>query len=181
MLCDKCKKNEAKVYYTEIVNGEKTEQHLCEDCATEYTSFQIGNSFMNQDLTLGSLLSTILGNYYNNENNGTKPTHKEPSCARCGLTYQEFLKIGRFGCSECYDSFSKALDKSITSIHGSNVHTGKRPKGYQSTTEKLVSELSEIDKLNIRLQDAIEKEEYEEAAKIRDRIRDLKKEEMNNA
>lgn len=181
MLCDKCKKSEAKVYYTEIVNSEKTEQHLCEDCAMEYTSFQMGNSFMNQDLTLGSLLSTILGNYYNNESNEAKHSYKEPSCKNCGLTYQEFLKIGRFGCNECYDSFQKALDKSIASIQGSSVHTGKKPKGFKTKTEKLVSELSEIDKLTIRLHDAIEKEEYEEAARLRDKIRTLKKEEMNNA
>lgn len=181
MLCDKCKKNEAKVYYTEIVNKEKTEQHLCEECAMEVTSFQMGNSFTNQEMTLGNLLSTILGNYHNSDNKETKQNQTEPSCSNCGLTYQEFMKIGRFGCSHCYDSFSKALDKSITNIQGSYLHSGKKPKGFQSKTEKLVSELSEIDKLNIRLQDAIEKEEYEEAAKLRDRIRVLKKEEMNNA
>ncbi len=181
MLCNKCKKNEAKVYYTEIIGGEKKEQHLCEDCAMEFTSFHTSNSLGNQELTLGSLLSTILGNYYTNDNSTVKPTPKDISCKECGLTYKEFMKIGRFGCSKCYDSFSSALDKSLASVQGSNSHVGKKPKGYVTKTQKLVEELSELDKLSIKLQDAIEKEEFEEAAKIRDRIRTIKKEEINNA
>lgn len=180
MLCDKCKKNEAKIYYTEIINGEKKEQHLCEECATEYTSFQMGTPFMNQELTLGSLLSTILGNYYNNNPHEQEQTEKEPHCDGCGMSYSEFMKEGRFGCEKCYDSFQKILEKSIKSIQGSDTHTGKKPKGFETKTEKLVKELPEIDKLSIRLQDAIEKEEFEEAAKLRDRIK-LLKEEMNNA
>lgn len=181
MLCDKCKKNEAKVYYTEIINGEKTEQHLCEECATEFTSFQMNTPIMNQEITLGSLLSTILGNYYGNNTHGNEQTEKELHCEKCGMTYSEFMKVGRFGCSQCYDSFHKILEKSIKSIQGSEAHTGKKPKGFETKTEKLVKELPEIEKLSIRLQDAIEKEEFEEAAKLRDLIRELKKEEMNNA
>jgi protein arginine kinase activator len=180
MLCDKCKKNEAKIYYTEIINGEKKEQHLCEECATEYTSFQMGTPFMNQELTLGSLLSTILGNYYNTNPYGQEQAEKEPHCDGCGMSYAEFMREGRFGCDQCYDSFQKILEKSIKSIQGSDTHTGKKPKGFETKTEKLVKELPEIDKLSIRLQDAIEKEEFEEAAKLRDRIK-LLKEEMNNA
>ncbi|MFU0826366.1 MAG: DNA methylase [Lachnoclostridium sp.] len=180
MLCSKCKKNEAKIYYTEIINGQKTEQHLCEECAAEYTSFPMGTAFMDQELTLGSLLSSILGNYYNNNPHGTGQTEKEISCDGCGMTYSEFMKEGRFGCAKCYDSFQKILERSIKNIQGSDTHTGKKPKGFETKTQKLVKELSEIDKLTIKLQDAIEKEEFEEAAKLRDRIRELKKEEINN-
>lgn len=179
MLCDKCNKNEAKIYYTEIINGEKTEQHLCEDCATEYTSFQMGTSIT--ELTLGSLLSTILGNYYVTNAHDLERTETELHCDGCGMTYSEFMRIGKFGCEMCYDSFQKVLEKSIKNIQGSDTHTGKKPKGFETKTEKLVKELPEIDKLSIKLQDAIEKEEFEEAAKLRDKIRELKKEEINNA
>jgi protein arginine kinase activator len=180
MLCDKCKKNEAKIYYTEIINGEMKEQHLCEECAAEYTSFQMGN-IMNQELTLGNLLSTILGNYYGNTAQEAEQKEKEIQCDCCGMTYSEFMRIGKFGCDKCYDSFQKVLEKSIKSIQGSDTHIGKKPKGFESKTDKIIKELSEVDKLSIRLQDAIEKEEFEEAAKIRDKIRDLKKEEINHA
>lgn len=180
MLCDKCKKNEAKIYYTEIIQGEKKEQHLCEECATEFTSFHFGKSLMNQDMNLGNLLSTILGsNIYTKGNN--EPVEKELHCSTCGMTQGEFLKVGRFGCEHCYDIFYKILDKSIKNIQGSELHTGKKPKGFQTATEKLVMELSETQRLSLLLQDAVEKEEYEEAARIRDRIRELKSEEANNA
>jgi len=180
MLCDKCKKNEARVYYTEIINGEKTEQHLCEECATEYTSFQMGTPIMNQELTLGSLLSTILGNY-GGAAQGKGSVEKELHCDKCGMTYSEFMKVGRFGCERCYESFQSILDNSIKSIQGADTHTGKKPKNFETNTEKLVKELSEIDKLTIQLQDAVEKEEFEEAVRLRDRIRELKKEEIGNA
>lgn len=181
MLCDKCKKNEAKIYYTEIINGEKKEQHLCEECAMEYTSFQIGPPIMNSELTLGNLLSTILGNYYGSNTQETDKREKELICEGCGMTYSEFMKVGKFGCEKCYDSFEKVLEKSIKSIQGSDTHTGKKPKGFESKTDKIIKELSEIDKLSIHLQEAIEKEEFEEAVKLRDKIRELKKEEIERA
>lgn len=231
MLCDKCKKNEAKVYYTEIVNDEKSEQHLCEDCAMEVTSFQMGNTFMKNDITLGNLLSTILGNYYNTESKGKSQEHTEPSCSTCGLTYKELMKTGRFGCSHCYENFAQILDKSIMNIQGSNRHAGKKPKRFikkqaeakeaaekeaankeamfqeeilrETSAEHMVSNetthkeanavenmvegkeetgcLQEIEQLKASLQYAIKVEEYEEAARLRDRIRLLKKGEMNNA
>ncbi|MDF2952629.1 MAG: hypothetical protein K0S18_2212 [Anaerocolumna sp.] len=181
MLCDKCKKNEAKVYYTEIVNGEKSEQHLCEECATELTSFQMGASILNPETSLGSLLSTILGNYHGNPAQEKERTGKELHCDKCGMTYSEFLRVGRFGCDHCYDSFDKVLEQSIRNIQGSDAHTGKKPKDFESKTDKIIKEMPEIDKLSIRLQDAIEKEEFEEAARLRDQIRKLRKEEINNA
>lgn len=180
MLCDKCKKNEAHIYYTEIINGEKSEQHLCEECAREYTSFQMGTPILNQELTLGSLLSTILGNYGSAAQEKGN-IQKELHCDNCGMTYSEFMKIGRFGCEKCYESFQSILDNSIRSIQGADTHTGKKPKKYETRTEKIIKELSDIDKLTIKLQDAIEKEEFEEAARLRDRIRELKQEEINNA
>lgn len=183
MMCDRCKKNEASIYYTEIINGEKKEQHICEECAMEYSSFQMSSPFLDQEFTLGSLLSTILGNYSNLSNSvhGTENSEGELRCDGCGMKYSEFLKLGRFGCHKCYDTFGKVLEKSLRNIQGADTHIGKKPIGFETKTEKLVKELPELDKLAIRLQDAIEKEEFEEAAKIRDRIRQIKKEEINNA
>jgi protein arginine kinase activator len=147
----------------------------------EYTNFQIGASMMNE-LTLGSLLSTILGNYHANPSHSEEHTEKELQCDKCGLTYSEFLHVGRFGCDRCYDSFEKVLEQSIRNIQGSDTHTGKKPKDFESKMDKIIKEMPEIDKLAIRLQEAIEKEEFEEAAKLRDKIRDMKREEeINNA
>ncbi len=182
MLCDKCKKREATIYYTEIIGGEKTELHYCEECAAESTNFQFKYSGTNKELTLGDLLSSILGNYYNN------PPVKEESkaavtqCDQCGMTYETFLQGGKFGCAKCYASFGKQLENSFRQIHGASSHVGKRPKGFVSKTDKILSDLSEVERLSIQLQDAVEKEEFEKAAKLRDTIRALKeKEESTNA
>lgn len=181
MLCDKCKMRDAKVLYTEIINGAKTEQHLCEECATNYTSFQMENPLLNSDMTLNSLLSTLLGAYQTNT--AKKPGHSQPEliCEKCETSYDEFLQRGRFGCSQCYRSFHKELGRTFRGIQGSEAHTGKRPKGYMAPNDKIVKDLSEQERLSFELQKAIEKEEYEEAARLRDLIRQLKKEEANNA
>lgn len=181
MLCDRCQKRDAKILYTEIINGTKKEQHLCEECAAEYTSFQMENTVFNKDLTLGDLLSTILDNYYVNgtkEAGGKKP---EIVCNQCGTSYEEFIQNGRFGCAGCYNSFRKQLNKTLKSIQGAEVHTGKKPIGFVSSTEKLINDIPAVDKLSLKLQEAIEKEEFEEAAKLRDEIKELRREEANNA
>lgn len=181
MLCDRCKTKDAKVLYTEIINGIKTEQHLCEECATDYTSFQMEKPLLNSDMTLNSLLSTLLGAYQNKTANKSGEKKKDLICEGCKTSYDEFLQRGRFGCSKCYKSFNAELGKTLRGIQGAEAHTGKRPKGYVSHTGSILKDLSEEERLAFELQKAIEKEEYEEAARLRDLIRTLKKEETNNA
>lgn len=181
MLCDRCKMKDAKILYTEIINGAKTEQHLCEECATDYTSFQMEKPLLNSDMSLNSLLSTLLGAYQTNKTNKSGEAKPGPTCEKCTTTYDEFLQRGRFGCSQCYRSFHKELGRTLRGIQGAEAHTGKRPKGFVSQTDQILKNMSEEDRLSLELQKAIESEEFEEAARLRDRIRQLKKEEANNA
>lgn len=181
MLCDRCQKKDAKVLYTEIINGVKKEQHLCEDCATDYTSFQMGKPLLNSEMTLNDLLSTLLEAYNTNWEREKGENRRLIACDQCGTSYEEFLQNGKFGCAGCYRSFHKELGKTLKGIQGSEVHTGKRPKGFISSTDKILKDFSEAERLNLKLQEAIEKEEFEEAARLRDVIRQLKKEETNNA
>lgn len=182
MLCSRCQKRDAKILYTEIINGIKKEQHLCEECATDYTSFQMEKPLLNSDLTLGDLLSTLLDNYTSSDKKKTGNVVSFLTCERCKTTYEEFIKKGRFGCADCYKTFNGLLAKTFKGIQGSEVHTGKRPKGYVTAANRILKDLSETEKLTIKLQEAIEKEEYEEAARLRDLIKQLKKEaEANNA
>ncbi len=173
MLCDVCKKKDAKIYYTEIINGKKTEQHLCEDCATEHSTFKAISALSNQEVSLGGMLFGLLGNL--NKAEQVEANTEVSSCKTCGLTYEEFLKVGKFGCPNCYQNFGKVLNKNLRSIHGADVHTGKKPEGYISEAKRLVNQLPELEKLSIQLQQAVEQEEYEEAAKLRDRMKELKK------
>lgn len=173
MKCDVCKRKDAKIYYTEIINGKKTEQHLCEDCATEHSTFKAINALSNQEFNLGGMLFGLLGNM--NKTEETEVSPEVSSCKHCGLTYDQFLKGGKLGCPICYQSFGKVLNKNLRSMHGADMHTGKKPVGYVSEATRLVNQLPELEKLSIQLQQAIEQEEYEEAAKLRDRIKELKK------
>ncbi len=205
MLCDNCHKNEATIYYTETINGYHTEQHLCKECANESGAATLGkfSPFTDKEFSLGSLLSTVLG-YHNNYTGENYYVANDLHCDKCGMTYKEFLKKGKFGCSNCISSFYSEINNSLKRIHGSDLHVGKKPINYVSnvdniddTTESLpVGEDSDSHKLeeessggsetkkeeapNIcvlqdRLNQAIQLEEYEEAAKIRDEIRILKK------
>lgn len=162
MLCDICKKREAKIFYTEIKNGEKREQHLCEECAAEHTpSFLINKASILSGLLLGA--SEI-----------PKEPKKEVVCPVCGLSYEEFLKQGRFGCAECYHTFKPALQKLLKNLQGADYHCGKRLKGYLPARKE--HNLSKIERLTLQLQQAIEKEEFEEAARLRDKIHAIKQE-----
>jgi protein arginine kinase activator len=181
MLCDRCHKKDAKILYTEIINGVKKEQHLCDECAADYTTFQMEKPLLNSDLTLNDLLSTLLEAY--NNSNATKRGETKPEivCDQCHMTFEEFLQKGRFGCANCYRSFHKKLGNTLRGIQGAEVHMGKRPKGYVSTTDRILKDMSEAERLSLKLQEAIEKEEFEEAARLRDLIRQIKKEETNHA
>lgn len=180
MLCDRCQKRDAKILYTEIINGMKKEQHLCEECATDYTSFQMEKPLINGELTLGDLLSTLLDNYTTADKRQSGEVMPSLTCDSCGTTYEEFIQKGRFGCSKCYRSFNSQLGKTLKSIQGAEIHTGKRPKGLVTVdTDRVMKDFTEAERLMIKLHEAIEKEEFEEAARLRDLIKQMKEEESN--
>lgn len=182
MLCNRCQKKDAKILYTEIINGVKKEQHLCEECATDYTSFQMEKPLLNSDLTLGDLLSTLLENYPVVDKKQLGEVNATTVCSSCGTSYEEFVQKGRFGCSKCYKSFGSQLSKTLKGIQGSEIHTGKRPKGYITTgMDRIMKDFTEIERLSLKLQESIEKEEFEEAARLRDLIKQMKEEETSNA
>lgn len=176
MLCDKCHKREAKIYCTEIIDGIKKEQYLCEQCAAEYASFQMNGEASRKDMPAGSLLSGLLEKGYSNE----EKMDGMPRCEGCGMSYSEFLKTGKFGCPKCYGTFGKVFDKSLKQIQGSDTHHGKIPKGFVTSADRAIDSISEIDKLTLKLQYAIEKEEFEEAARLRDIIRDMRSKEKKD-
>jgi len=95
--------------------------------------------------------------------------HYEPRCGNCGTYFSEFKKGGLLGCSECYRSFSDELNPVLKRVQGSLKHVGKVP----GSRGKSQAGKSDINGLQIMLQKAVENEEYEEAAKIRDKIKKL--------
>ena len=168
MQCDVCANKKATVHLTEIVDEQMTELHLCEDCARE-KSVQMEQQFGLADLLAG--LSDF-------GKQATTPKEVEKAskakCASCGLTYDEFRKLGRFGCSECYSSFRDYLVTLLKKIHGSNQHLGKAPPG--SVIKQIDMKTDTLEELKERLQKAIKAENFEEAARIRDKIHHLDRE-----
>lgn len=162
MLCDICGKNPATVHLTEIIDDQIDELHLCEECARQK------NVQMEQQFGLSDLLAGLA--------EFDKPTQEKEAaslkCANCGLAYSDFKKIGRLGCGECYSAFKKYLGPLLKRIHGSNQHLGKSPLKVAGRVLKKKIDLSS---LRYKLQKAIEAEDFEEAAKIRDQIKELEK------
>ena len=183
MLCNNCKVNQATVHLTEIVDEEMTELHLCEDCAREKSAT------MEQHFGLSDLLAGLadLGTQFGTE------AESKAVCPNCALTYDDFKRIGRLGCSECYGAFEKSLSGLLKRIQGSSQHVGKAPiasgvvagspsapaahppsvpSAPLSRGERAKDALQE---LREKLQKAVREEAFEEAAKLRDKIRELEK------
>jgi protein arginine kinase activator len=166
MLCDICGKNEATVHLTEIVNDQMSKLHLCEVCAKDK------GAEMEEHFGLNDLLAGLAGLGASLTSKGvTKPPKAVEAikCPKCGFTYQNFAKIGRFGCSECYDAFKKHVGPLLKRIHGSDRHMGKVPLAAGKTQK----DSRNIQDLRSKLDNAIQSEEFEEAARLRDRIKDI--------
>ncbi len=176
MECENCGKNEANVRYTQIVNGVKKEMILCEDCAKE---MGIGDMDFNMPINVSSFFSEF---FEDTEDNFLPEFTKkeELQCKECGMTYDEFMHNGKFGCANCYDTFLNKIDPILKNLHASNQHVGRKGKINKPKLEKMTTlneepknTTSKIDELKAELKQAIKEERYEDAAKIRDEIKKL--------
>jgi len=159
MLCDICKQKAATVHYTEIINNKIHKMDLCEDCAKE-KNLGFNTQFSVADILKGLTEPAMTGG---------KET-KEQTCSFCGLTYSKFKKIGRLGCGECYGTFESNLESIINDVHKNTQHVGKSPNTSRKTVTKKLNKLEELQE---QLRVAVMKEEYENAAKLRDDIKTL--------
>jgi protein arginine kinase activator len=164
MLCDICGKNPATVHLTEIIDEQMNELHLCEECARQKSAQ------MEQQFGLSDLLGGMAEFGKPEKEIGAASSIK---CANCGLSYADFRKMGRLGCGECYQAFKKYLMPLLKRIHGSSQHLGKSPL----KVDKVVKKKLDLQELRNNLQKAVGEEAFEEAARIRDQIRELEKKE----
>lgn len=169
MKCQICGENEANLHFTTVINGEVTEQHICQACA--YNSSDDENK---SPFSIHKIFTSLIDSIQDDLDED-----KELVCPSCGLKYKEFKQFGKFGCTDCYEAFSVKLDPLFKGIQGDNVHIGKIPK------DKIfeISREREINELEAKLKIAINLEEYEKAAVIRDKIKEINiecKEEIKN-
>ncbi len=167
MQCQNCKKHTATIHLTEIVDGNRSEAHLCEMCA------QKQGVAVKAQIPLNELLSTLLSSKSQSETNAKTPSSVlgTKKCPHCGITFEQFSKQSLLGCPYDYEVFQDALLPIIKKSHDNNVtHMGKVPSKANANT-KLQAELLTLRK---KLDAAIKSEDYETAAKLRDRISQLK-------
>ncbi len=162
MLCQNCQKRAANVHFTQEINGNKVELYLCEKCANENGKVSFGYPF-----NVSDFFSGLIG--IGNASPYMTPFQPQEVCEKCGMTYEDFTKTGKLGCSECYGTYGERLEPLFKRIHGNPVHTGKVP-GRISSKMKTTRE---IDKLKELLNKAIQNEEYEKAAGLRDQIKKI--------
>ena len=159
--CDRCD-NQATVHLTEIKGGHKTERHLCENCArtlhVPQAAKELQKLLKSFDPSVTALVKPSTGGA------GT-------ACPDCGLTWAEFKQRGRFGCARDYELFSAEVERLLKRIHGSTSYSGKSPRDGARVVGGTV--LDELSTARRALAAAIESENYEEAARLRDEIAKL--------
>ena len=168
----------------------RTEHNLCAQCARKLDLGQYSALFEGE-FPLGKLLSGLLGipDAVQDESRFAGVV-----CPVCGTTYEDFVKNSRFGCEDCYSVFDPLIGENIRHLQGSERHVGKRPAAYGDTAEGTASgedlgdreakapEAGEdrIQRLSLQLKNAVRREDYQEAARLRDEIRGLKEEADQN-
>ena len=161
MLCQNCKLGEASSHIHMVVNGVVRDIYLCSECASN----KHVKSVFNDDIF--DLLSSFLtvGNVGNN--------HIE-KCECCGTSYETISKLGRVGCGNCYKTFIRQLEPALIRLHGKTSHVGKRIDSVGNSENQKEDAKTYIEELQNELNVAIQNEEYENAAIIRDKIKKLK-------
>ena len=165
MLCDECKRNNASIHLVSIVNGEKKERHICQECSKKLGT----NSFMS--FSWGDVFPTAFG---------FENTPSSARCSVCGTTLEDVTRKGLLGCPSCYTNLRSGIMPIIGRVQNRSRHSGRAPTGYEAPkldkpleATPQVAEDTPEGKLKAELAEAISLEEYERAALIRDKIKSL--------
>lgn len=173
MKCQHCNQNEATTYFKQNINGHVTEMHLCEDCAREL-------GVMNEFNPENFFADTFLGNLLGAGIPAMNILSGVDRCETCGSTFNDIVNNGLVGCADCYSKFADRLEPSIFKLHGNASHVGKNitytevPDKEETKAEKTQPQpKNELEKLQADLQQAIKDQRFEDAAVLRDKIKEM--------
>ena len=159
MMCEVCGERDSVVRVVEVKGEAMTNVHLCEKCAAERG---VETSTVSSH-PLGDLLQAVQQQVDAAPGDGGR-------CTFCSATLKDFRASGRLGCARCYDTFEASLRDLLRRLHGNHRHAGRR---YQAPQPGLPERLTILGELREQLRRAIESEQFEQAAQLRDRIRVL--------
>ncbi|MDR0914985.1 MAG: UvrB/UvrC motif-containing protein [Oscillospiraceae bacterium] len=178
MLCDICKKNQANTVIEKTINGKFSKQCLCADCAAQAGyGAEFAPAFEPFPFEFGNLFNGFFGNALPSVTGVRR-------CEFCGCTFNDIKKSGNIGCAECYSTFADELLPMLQSIHGNTEHKGRRPlptsgkstiadENSAAKTEDSNTKAAQLNRLKKDLAAAIDAQEFEQAAVLRDKINEL--------
>lgn len=187
MLCDICNINEATIHVQEINQGKKKTLNICTHCAAEHNLSEKEIEGFNLAEILYNLSSQMLNKQPHEEvNENESPSLENPDFSdflkhlkcTCGWDTVKFRETGRLGCAECYKVFAPLLKDALKSMHKGTFHIGKVPGAQVDQNGKIAMKIMSLQK---KLEECVQKEEYEEAAKIRDEINKIRKTQKTSA
>jgi len=161
--CEICGGRDAVIHIQQVIGKERVDLHLCEECAVERG---ITSSQDRIELSISNLINGLV------EVHGRRSKKKSPvpqACPGCGSTWEGVNKRQRMGCPDCYTTFHREIRQALRRLLGKSQHRGRLPK--RLSTYKTV--LVDMVKLKDGLEEALRREDYEKAARLRDRIREL--------
>lgn len=165
MKCNHCGKNEANTHYKRVINGKKEEMYLCEECAKE---LGVMNDFSFEPFSMDTFFGNLLGA-------GAAALNSIAGvdrCTYCGSSFNDIVNSGKVGCANCYDRFESKLNPSIEKLHGRTRHVGKSVS-YTVEEDEPQESVDELTKLKEEMKLAIKEQRFEDAAVIRDKIKNL--------
>ncbi|GEM02689.1 protein arginine kinase activator [Halolactibacillus halophilus] len=166
MKCEHCHERSATLHFTQYTHGYKHGQHLCHTCASDLGLIEANDHYLIHDL-----LSDLVKMNSALANNQRRSSAQEIKiCPTCHMTYTQFVKHYKFGCKDCYETFTSELEPVLKRVHnGNTAHVGKVPKHRHPH----ISKQQQIKTYRDQLKSCIESEQFEEAAELRDMIKAL--------
>ena len=162
MKCDVCGERDATVHLTEVINDSISKLHLCEECA------QAKGQEIQSHFGLNDLLSGLM-DFGPGMQDEQKDALVKVKCPTCGTTFFDIQKTGKMGCGDCYKKFSDSISELLRKIHGADRHVGKMPLGAYENIDREQDFVA----LRKKMQELISQEAFEQAAVIRDRLKEL--------
>jgi len=179
MLCEICNKNQATIHIQELSKGVKTNLHLCQSCAAKkgidtmsLQGINIAEILYKLAASTGQQLPALTNSKIDPAITSNNNAITNIICPKCKWEIRKFQQTGRLGCENCYQAFSEIMCETLSNMHKGTIHKGKHPDLIEPTNSLKVLDILNLQK---QLDVHVMREEYEEAAKIRDQINKLKK------